>query len=131
MKTKFIATVKVNVKGMHPNDVPQFIETIKQTAMDEEFYEFFGGRNNVYVVFIPVKEEDSNFKVERIEVGNSAVEELLGVDPFDGPKHTFIPEVSKVPEKKSEPIKVSIAQSINTQNWVIKNNSMYSLLGAN
>ena len=95
MRTKYIATVKINIKGMHPSEIPSHIDKIKSSINMEEIYEFFGGKDNLLLMFVPVKEGEADFKVERLEIGNKFAEDLFlpeGINLNKGPRHLFVKE---------------------------------------
>lgn len=76
MVTKVVITVKLDVREMQPDAIIPYLNEVKANLIDDEVCDFFGGKENVFVWYIPVK-EPTDIKVQTIELGNSFVEQMF------------------------------------------------------
>ena len=76
MRNKFVATLKVDIRGLKTEEFVTYLEDIRDSVFDDSFFSFFSNKNDVMIIVLPVR-ECSDFKIETITLSNTLLEDLL------------------------------------------------------
>lgn len=84
MRTKYVATLKLDCRGMSPDEIVKYVKEVEARVFDKTFREFFD--NNVLTTVLPVK-HDTDLNILTIPGDTSVLDELLkGATRIEAPK---------------------------------------------